>query len=351
MPPAREMCTSRELPVAPDSVCYLSMTIGQRSQPAVQVVGSLRLMHLSGPPDRRLAQLLAAQHGCVARRQLLAAGLSRTQIQTRIARGQLERAHRGVYSVIGAPDQPLRRETAALLACGPAAALGRMTAARMWKLIPTARDTDRIDIVMPTGSRGRSRAGIQIRQTTTLTTNDLRRNHGLPVTSPERTLIDIASLDSVGNRTLETALDEALGQRITSLTKLTEQIRNHQAQPGAARLNHLIAARTTSTITKRQAEALFLSLIRQAGLPDPETQAKVGVFEIDAYWPQARFAVEYDSHQWHALKTNFERDRRKDRALQRLSIQVLRITWEQMRNDALALMVDIATTIERRTAT
>jgi Transcriptional regulator, AbiEi antitoxin len=43
------------------------------------------------------------------------------------------------------------------------------------------------------------------------------------------------------------------------------------------------------------------------------------------------------------------RDRRKDRALQKLGIEYRRVTWDQMQADPLELIADIATTIERRT--
>lgn len=312
------------------------------------MLGSWRFLVVTGPPDDRLSQLLEAQHACVSRRQLLAAGLTDNQIRTRTTRHQLELVHLGVYTAAGIPELPLRLEAAALLACGPAAVLGLLTAAEMWKLLPPPPGPSRVSVLVTAGSRGRSLAGIDLHRTTTLTTGDIRHLHGLPLTSPERTLIDLASLDAVGDRQLEHALDEALGRRITSLTKLTDAIAGHRSQPGAARLKRQIAARTTSTITKSDFEARFLKLIRQAGLPDPQTQARFGVFEVDAYWPHARFAVEFDSYQWHRVKTNFERDRRKDRTLQRLGIQVTRITWSQMRNDALELIADIATTIAQR---
>lgn len=258
------------------------------------MLGKLGFLHVSGPPDQRLAQLLAAQHGCVARRQLLAAGLSHSQIQTRLARGQLQPIHRGVYTAAGMLGLPLRLEAAALLACGPAATLARMTAARLWRLTPPCRAIA-VELSLATGERGRTRKGIEIRQTATLTRKDIRFRHGLPVTSPERSLIDIAALLTVSTRQLEQALDEALGQRLTTLAKLSGRIAANPTQPGAARLEHLLDVRTTSTITKREAEARFLELIRRA--------------------PEYR-----------------------------------RVTWQQMTTDALELIADVAATIARRTA-
>lgn len=310
-------------------------------------------MQVSGPPDQRLAQLLGAQHACVARRQLLAAGLTRSQIQTRIERGQLEAIHQGVYTAAGIRDAPLRREAAALLACGPAAALAGTTAARMWKLIPpsaaTPPSSEPVQVVLAAGRRGRSRTGIEVHRSRTLTAKDVRHVDGLPVTSPERTLIDLAIPGVLTDRQLERALDEALAQRITTLPRIKDRVGKNPTLPGTARTRRLLAGRGSSAITDSDAEELFLSLIRQAGLPHPQAQARLDGFVVDFYWPEAKFAVEVDGYRWHQLKTNFERDRHKDRALLRRGIQTTRITWQQLQDDALQLMVDIATTLDRRT--
>lgn len=306
-------------------------------------------MQVTGPPDQRLAQLLGLQHGCVSRRQLLAAGLTQSQIQTRIERGQLEPVHRGVYTAAAIPDVPLRREAAALLACGPSAVLGLMTAASVWKILPPQPSSTPIDVALAAGSRGRVVAGIALRQAKTLTDAQIRAHRGLPVTSPERTLLDIATLDELSERRLERALDEALALRITSATKLAGLLAENYGRRGRARLARLLAHRQASTVTRSDAEEMFLGLIRQAGLPDPQMGAAIAGFTVDAYWPQARFAVEIDGYQWHTTWTNFNRDRRKDRALQRLGIQVSRVTWWHMKDEALQLIAEIATALALRT--
>ena len=59
--------------------------------------------------------------------------------------------------------------------------------------------------------------------------------------------------------------------------------------------------------------------------------------------------VEIDGYRWHTSMTNFNRDRRKDRALHWLGIEVSRVTWEQMEDGVLQLIADIATTLSLRT--
>src|SRR3954464_10107331 len=78
--------------------------------------------------------LVRAQHGVIARRQLLAAGFSEKAIEHRLRTGRLRRVHRGVYAV-GRPELPPHgRWMAAVLACGPGAALSHGSAAALWEI-------------------------------------------------------------------------------------------------------------------------------------------------------------------------------------------------------------------------
>lgn len=63
---------------------------------------------------------------------------------------------------------------------------------------------------------------------------------------------------------------------------------------------------------------------------------------MDFYWPQAHFAVEIDGYAWHATKTNFTRDRRKDRVLAERGITLTRVTWSQLNEEPLHLIAHFA---------
>src|SRR3954454_7762049 len=79
--------------------------------------------------------LVRRQHGVVARRQLLEAGLSAEAIRHRLAKGRLHPVFRGGYAV-GRPD--LTREghwMAAVLLCGEGAVLSHLDAAALWEIV------------------------------------------------------------------------------------------------------------------------------------------------------------------------------------------------------------------------
>ncbi len=93
--------------------------------------------------DRRLAAVARRQHGCVTTAQLLAAGLHRNAIATRMRRGLLRRLHYGVY-LLGAPNTHTPY-LAAVLACGPAALLSHRAAAVVWGIVNDPARSDRRD--------------------------------------------------------------------------------------------------------------------------------------------------------------------------------------------------------------
>jgi len=321
---------------------------GLKSQTVIRLVDGLRVVTLdAGSADAKLAQLAAAQRGLANRRQLLAAGLSPRQIQVRLAREQLRTVHRGVYAVGRGQEPEWFRETAALLACGDHAALSHLAAIRLWGLLPLPPDTE-IDVTTVGGWGGRTQSGVRAHRSHTLTTRQVRQLDGLPVTAPERTLLDASLL--LTERQLERALDEALARRLTSLTKLAEQLVRHRGHAGSGSLRAMVEARRFSTATESEAEERFLALMREAGLPTPRTQVEMHGFRVDVYWPQARLAVEIDGLQWHnRTKKSFERDRRKQQVLQEHEIEVARTTWEQITGKQLQLVAHVSGRLAIRT--
>ncbi len=154
--------------------------------------------------DHRLAALAAGQHGRVARRQLLALGIGSAAIGRRVANGRLHPVHRGVYAVGHVVRSPAGDWMAAVLACGPLAVLSHRSAAALWDMRPRSPFVP--DVCVPTRA-GRGQPGIAVHRSGTLDARDVTTHRGIPVTSPARTLIDLAEV--VPRRVLERAKDEA----------------------------------------------------------------------------------------------------------------------------------------------
>ena len=137
--------------------------------------------------DKAIAALARKQHGYVTRAQLLALGLRPEAIKYRVEIGRLIPVYAGVYAVGHIPLGQEARAHAAVLACGDGALLSHQSAAALWKYVkdwPAQFEvTARID---------RHRKGIKTHRTKTLTRRDIDRQLGVPVTSPARTVFDMA---------------------------------------------------------------------------------------------------------------------------------------------------------------
>ena len=53
-------------------------------------------------------------------------------------------------------------------------------------------------------------------------------------------------------------------------------------------------------------------------------------YEVDAFWPAQKLIVEIDGWRYHSSRRAFERDRRKDAALQAVGYRVIRITYTRL---------------------
>ncbi len=283
--------------------------------------------------DAIIAALAGRQHGVVARRQLIAAGLTKRVIDAALAAGRLHLLHRGVYAVGHAVLTRQARWMAAVLACGDRAVLSHADAAALLGLRPST--AARIHVTVPS-TAGRLRAGVLVvHRSSTLTTDDTTLVDGIPVTGVGRTLIDLAEV--VAPRSLERAMEEAEVLRV-DWAQVVAALDRHPGRRGAARVRARLAAGTLgTTLTRSELEDRVLELCDAHGLPRPAVNARVAGLEVDFWWPAHRLALEADSRRFHDTATAFERDRARDERLVREGIRVIRVTHRRLATDPAGL--------------
>ena len=71
-------------------------------------------------------------------------------------------------------------------------------------------------------------------------------------------------------------------------------------------------------------------------------------YELDAYWPDLRFAVELDLFETHGSRAAFERDRLRQEELKLLGIEMIRITRPRLLREPDAVMRNLAALLARR---
>jgi very-short-patch-repair endonuclease/predicted transcriptional regulator of viral defense system len=270
--------------------------------------------------------LAKTQHGVVSTRQLLELGLSRSGIAHRIARGRLHAVHRGVYAV-GRPELTrFGAWMASVLACGPAAALSHDDAGALWGVC-SDRPGD-IHVSLPPGACRRRRAGIVVHRRPALGGGDVSRRHGIPVTTPICTLVDLAA--RLTRDELEAAVNEADKRGLTDPEELRAALGAFVGRPGVGVLRDTLDRRTF-TLTDSQLERRFLPIARKAGLPLPETGKRVSGFRVDFHWPELGLVVETDGLRYHRTPAQQAKDRLRDQAHAAAGLVSLRFTRAQVR--------------------
>jgi very-short-patch-repair endonuclease/predicted transcriptional regulator of viral defense system len=275
--------------------------------------------------EERVLALVVRQHGVVSRRQLIKAGMTSEGIRWRIQSGRFAPVHQGVYRV-GPLELPLANEIAAVLACGPSAVLSHGSAAVPWELSRGDGLANRVHVSVIGAHRGR--LGVRIHRVHHLPANEITTFEGIPITTPARTILDLAG--EVGLGELERMVAGALNRRIASVRELRDLVARHPTRRGAGRLQRLCDADSGPALTRSEAERLFLDLVRRAGLPLPTVNARLAGLEVDFFWPAHRLIVEVDGFAFHASRSSFESDRRRDAKLVGDGFRVMRVTWRQI---------------------
>lgn len=294
--------------------------------------------------DSIIARIASRQKGVVTRAQLLAAGLTRHEIQLRVDRGSLIPLHPGVYLVGHAGGSPLAHEAAAVLACAPRALLARRSAAQRWEL--PVKPGEEIELIV-VGRRPSPRRGIRILYLNALPTWELRHRDGLPVTSPALTLLDLAAV--LDTRGLADALNEARVGRIVTEAQLVASLRTHPLRTGAGALRKLLASELGSRITRSEAERRALALMRRHGL-DPETDVEIGPWRADFLFRAEHVIVEVDGYRYHSTPKRFVDDRRRAADLTARGFVLFSLTWQDLGDDADAAMARLLRALEVRRA-
>ena len=274
--------------------------------------------------DAEIARIAGRQGGVVGRTQLLRQGLSASAIDRRVRAGRLHVIHRGVYAVGHRVLGTRGRYWAAVLTCGRGAVISDASAGAEWAIRRFSAATIHVT-VSPTG-RVR-RPGIRLHWRS-LAADEVTTLDGLPITTPARTLLDLAARGLRG-RQLEAAVDRAERQRLLDFADLHALLARYPGRPGTSALKAVLE-RYRGGDTRSELEELLAELCDAHGLPRPLENCVVEGKVRDFYWPHARLVVEADSYAWHRSPSALDDDRERDVELTLAGIRTLRFTWEQV---------------------
>lgn len=301
--------------------------------------------------DLAATALLTQQHGLITRAQALHLGYSRHQIQQRRASGVWIPMDHGVYRHHAYGVTWANRLLAVCLGTGAVAS--HRSAAWLWEL--DGSRAGRPEVVLPAGSSIR-RPDVRVHETTQWDRIGRTQRQGIPCTSLERTLIDLAAV--VGDRRLRQAVDCARRRQLTDWPTLTRTLVQHarRGRDGAARFRSLLEQHGgEAAIPRSDWSRVVADLLVDAGLPKPQLEYPVcdddGFrAELDLAYPSARVGIELDSITWHFNHEAFHRDPVRRNRLTVLGWQVLNFTWVEFTEHADRLIRTVRAAIERRAA-
>jgi hypothetical protein len=272
--------------------------------------------------DLQIAVLAKRQQGNVGYGQLVRLGLSPDAIQHRVRTGRLFREYPGVYSVGRPARTPLERASAAVLACGPDAALSHSSAMTLWGFYK--RWDKPFEVVVPGDRRPK---GIKVHRSRTLHWRDTKTRLGIRVTSAARTIFDMAP--RLKRKTLTRVVNDALRGPLTkdALAEIVARMPHTQA---AALLKPFVE--NDNGLTYSHLEDDFQSFCEKFGLPRPLTNIWIAGHKRDAWFPNERVIVELDGWDFHKDRHAFESDRERDANALLAGIITVRITNERMKH-------------------
>lgn len=270
--------------------------------------------------------LAAGQYGLVTKAAFEArvgtAGLRRA-----VRTGYLVPVARGVYRLVGSERSFRQQALAACLVCGPPVVVSHRWAAVLWGTEGLILPSD-VEVAVPE-HRSARRPGMVVHRVS-LPPGDTAVHYGIPVTSPARTLLDLARVLPRGD--LERALDDFLRLRACTVGAVAARVRQ-AAGPGhfgVGRLRALVERRATGGVPDSPGVARILRWIERAGLPAPQCDYIVRVAgrvrRIDMAYPAERVAIEYNGRAYHQMASRIDEDHARTTELELAGWLVIVVT-------------------------
>ncbi|HEX7094752.1 MAG TPA: hypothetical protein VF183_02640 [Acidimicrobiales bacterium] len=280
--------------------------------------------------DALLRRLADAQLGLVHHDQINKAGLSRGQLQRRVETGVLERVAPRVFRFVGSATSAHQRALAAVLDAGPGAALSHRSAAAWWGI--PGHSLEPLHVIRGTKGNRRTSNLATLHDPRLLLPNHVVRSGAIPVTTPSRTLFDLASMVHVER--LEHAVDHAIAERLTNARALHVMLDElaKRGRTGIAAMREVLERRPIGyRAPESRLELRVEEIVRLAGLPLPERQVDIGdedgwIARVDYLWRVSRFVLQVDGSRWHTMLFDRLADEEQQRRLERAGYRVRRVT-------------------------
>ncbi len=280
----------------------------------------------------------ALQHGVVGRRQLIVLGVGEGQIRARLLSGHLHVARSGVYAVGVADVTAQGKRMALVLAAGRGARLAGWSGSTQRGVLPLAGAA--IDIAIPPERRVHLPGAVVHR--VAAVEDDITVADGIPTHSMARLLLDLAQ--HADEEILEWAWRQAIYKKELDVRAVELLLGRRDGAPGVPALRTLYERRAALVGELRNRfELRMLSIIREAGLPEPmcNTPLDVGdglILRPDFRIPSLMLVVEGDGRDGHADVEFLLSDEQRDARYAALGYATQRYGWWEAKRERTRLI-------------
>lgn len=260
-----------------------------------------------------VTSIAGQQHGLVTGRQVIAAGASRRAITRATAAKLLIPFRASVFLVSGVPTTEFTPLMAACLAAGPFTAASHLAAAWLHKMQLIVPGTLEITTY---GDQQARLPDVRTHKSVFLHEDDRSLVHNIPVTSPPRTLMDLAAAVSSG--LLPKLFDDLLRRHLCQPEEVMACVERigGRGRAGTAFLRILAQERIDGHHPgDNDWEVGVARALAAAGYPAvPQFQVVFGkrVFIIDLAYPPYKIGVEFKGWDPRSVRTGFDHDADRD---------------------------------------
>lgn len=261
-----------------------------------------------------LLKFVADQHGVFTTAEAAQHLVTERQLAGLCDEGVVDRVLRGVYRFTSTPISTKLWLAAATKAGGETSFAAGRSAALLLEL-PGQRE-DLIEISAPKGSRPQHRfPHLVVHESKRILPGDIRIVNGLRCARPERVIVDLAAV--CHSRIVEQAFHAARRQRLLSYPSMVDYLERYarRGRNGCGVVREMLERHNADAPpTESILEHKMLSLMRGAGLPEPDRQVVVTdhvgrvVGRADFGYESLKIILLTHSRQWHATAEDVEKD-------------------------------------------
>jgi very-short-patch-repair endonuclease len=199
-------------------------------------------------------------------------------------------------------------------------------------------------------------AGVSVHQLKDLLPHHITQVDGLPITTPARTVVDLAAV--VSFERLKRIVENGVLDRIVTDDEVGLVLRDvaRRGKWGMKKLARVLAVRAPGEpVPDSVLERMLLDVVRSEGLPDPVPQfphpgREIGTGWVDFAYPEAKLILEADGRRWHQRIAQMAFDVARDKAAARMGWLTMRFLHEELTADPADAGRSVRETLSHRTA-